>query len=186
MAISNEIARSRAGLCIVTGLRPTPTACGCGVCDKALTYAERFNKSDMAAAPKSDPAAAKKMDMGKVPVWQGCLNYFPRALIYIALISDYGKRKYAPDAAVFNTGWRDVANGLERYLDADARHMLKRAIPTQGEYDDESEMAHLAHKAWNALAELERAIIDGVVQVRVGVVIVDGKPQPGTSKVVTL
>lgn len=138
------------------------------------------------AAPPTDKPEAKKMDMGKVPVWQGFLNYFPRAIIAVALVSEYGKRKYAPDAPEFNSGWRDVPYGLNRYLDADARHMLKRAIPSQGEYDDESEQAHLAHKAWCAMAELERAITDGVVQVRVGVVIVDGKPQPGTSKVVTL
>lgn len=142
--------------------------------------------SPMAAAPGTDKASAKKMDMGKVPVWQGFLNYFPRAIIATALVSEYGKRKYAPDAEEFNFGWRDVANGLNRYLDADARHMLKRAIPTQGEYDDESELAHLAHKAWNVMAELETALLNGVVQCRVGVVIVNGKPQPGTSKVVAL
>lgn len=145
-----------------------------------------FGAHVMEEAPGTDTAAAKKMDMGKVPVWQGFLNYFPRAIIAVALVSEYGKRKYAPDAEEFNSGWRDVPNGINRYLDADARHMLKRAIPSQGEYDDESELAHLAHKAWNAMAELETALIKGTVQCRVGVVILNGKPQPGTSKVVTL
>lgn len=137
-------------------------------------------------APATDKPTARKMDAGKWPVWQGFFKYFPRAIIYVALVSDYGKRKYAPTDPVFNSGWRDVPYGLDRYMDADARHMLKRAIDTQGEYDDESEMAHLAHKAWCAMAELERAITDKVIEVRTGVEIVNGIPIAGTSKLVTL
>ena len=138
-------------------------------------------------APTSDPAHAHKKDVGKIPVWQGFLNYFPRAVLAVALVSEYGKRKYAPDESVFNSGWRDVPEGLNRYLDADARHMVKRAISTLGEYDEESGMAHLAHKAWNAMAELERAITDGTVEVRIGNFIgSDGKITYGTSKKVEL
>lgn len=164
--------------------RPKPHTGPCNGRRTNACFGDHF--VPMAEAPASDAAHAKKMDMGKVPIFQGFLNYFPRAIIYVALISDYGKRKYAPDEPTFNSGWREVANGLLRYLDADARHMVKRCIPTLGEYDEESEMAHLAHKAWNAMAELERAILDGVVDVRVGVVIKDGVPQPGTSKKVDL
>ena len=137
-------------------------------------------------APATDSEKSKKMDVGKIPVWAGFLNYFPRAILAVALVSEYGKRKYAPDAKVLSTAWREVEDGLNRYLDADARHMIKRAIPSFGEYDEESDMAHLAHKAWNAMAELERAIMDHVVDVRVGNVIVNGKPVPHTSKKVEL
>lgn len=138
----------------------------------------------MQQAPATDAPTAKKMDDGKIPVFQGFSAYFPRAIFAVALVSEYGKRKYAPDAPVFNTGWAEVANGLNRYMDADERHKLKHSMGLF--YDDESEMAHLAHKAWNALAELERALRDGVVELRRGVDIVDGKPVPGTHKLVEL
>ena len=138
------------------------------------------------AAPAADPAHAKKMDMGKVPIFQGFINYFPRAVVAVALVSEYGNRKYAPNAPTLNSEWREVSNGLLRYLDADMRHMVKRCIPSLGEYDEESEMAHLAHKAWNAMAELERAIADGVVEVRIGAQLNGLTPIPGTSKKVDL
>lgn len=135
-------------------------------------------------APAADPVKAQKKDLGKPPVWRGVFNYFPRAIVAVAMVSEYGDRKYNPDNPVFGTGWREVPDGLNRYMDADARHMLKRAMA--GEYDDESGMAHLAHKAWCAMAELERALSDGYVVVMRGNDVVDGKPVPGTATEVKL
>lgn len=119
------------------------------------------------------------MDVGKAPLWKGCLAYFPRALFAVAFVSEYGYRKYK----VWD-GWRLVPDGVDRYMDADARHFLKLAI--EGNYDAESGLAHLAQKAWNALAELERAIEKHGLEIRMGNDIVDGIPVPGTARAVTL
>jgi hypothetical protein len=47
-------------------------------------------------------------------------------------------------------GWLAVENGEERYMDALFRHLL-----ADEETDAESDLPHLAHAAWNALAVLE-------------------------------
>lgn len=98
-----------------------------------------------------DPAligtGAVKYDAGKPAVWQGVINYFPRALWDVAKISTFGAQKYAWN------GWADVKDGLNRYRDAEFRHALKEAM---GEtVDPDSTELHLAHKAWGALATLE-------------------------------
>ncbi len=120
-----------------------------------------------------------KLDFGKAPVWALFMKYFPRAMIAVSYVSEYGKRKYNPTGD--GTGWRDVPDGLNRYGDAKARHMLKEAM---GElYDDgDSGLPHAAQDAWNAMARLEKMLIDGVIQVRVGNDIKDGKPIIGTAK----
>ncbi len=90
---------------------------------------------------------AIKYDAGKPAVWQGVINYFPRALWGVAEISTFGANKYAWN------GWEDVENGFARYKDAEARHELKAAM---GEViDPDSQLLHLKHKAWGALATLE-------------------------------
>jgi len=131
-------------------------------------------------APKGDVGGASKKDVGKAPIWRGMINYFPRAMWAVSMVSDFGQRKYGAWG-----GWRDVPDCIERYRDAHGRHMFKQAM---GEvYDDtDSGMSHLAHDAWNALAKLEKAIQEGKVEVRVGNEIVDGKPVLGTAYAVTL
>lgn len=137
-----------------------------------------------AAAAPGDKGDARKMDMGKPPIVRGFMQYFARAIVAVSYVSEYGARKYGRAENPYSLGWQDVPDGEGRYSDADGRHRVKIAI--QGDYDDESEIAHLAHKAWNALAELERAIKDGRVEVRVGNQIKDGAPALGTYKVVSL
>lgn len=134
----------------------------------------------MEKAAPGDVGGGSKKDVGKAPIWQGLMNYFPRALWAVSLVSEYGQRKYGEWG-----GWAKVPNGLERYRDAHGRHILKQAI--EGKYDDsDSGLAHLAQDAWNALAKLERAIRDGEVEVRIGNEIVDGQPVLGTAKKVEL
>lgn len=90
---------------------------------------------------------AIKYDAGKPAVWQGLINYFPRALWKVSEISTFGAQKYAWN------GWEDVQNGFNRYRDAQFRHALKEAM---GEtIDPDSQLEHLAHEAWGALASLE-------------------------------
>ncbi len=87
-----------------------------------------------------------KVDAGKVRM--GLMVYgFPRALEKVAEVTTYGANKYT------DNGWMSVPNGIERYMDAMLRHIIKEA---QGEeFDQDSELLHTAHVAWNALARLE-------------------------------
>lgn len=98
-----------------------------------------------------DPAligtGAIKYDAGKPCVWQGVINYFPRALWGVAEISTFGANKYAWN------GWEAVENGYARYQDAKYRHALKHAMGQEN--DGDSHLLHLKHEAWGALAALE-------------------------------
>ena len=88
-----------------------------------------------------------KTDLGKAPVMRGVIGYFPRALRAVAEISAFGAAKYTWN------GWETVPEGIERYGDAQLRHMLDQA---EGQtHDQESKKLHAAHEAWNCLAKLE-------------------------------
>lgn len=87
-----------------------------------------------------------KLDTEK-PRMDLVLRGFSHAIEDVANVGTYGAHKYTDD------GWQSVDNGIERYLSAMIRHYLKYR---QGEmYDMESELPHLSHMAWNALAVLE-------------------------------
>ena len=88
-----------------------------------------------------------KFDGGKSPVFQGLLDYFPRACIAVAGVSQYGASKYAWK------GWETVPDGVNRYNNALCRHILLEAM--EGPFDSESGLLHKAQTAWNALASLE-------------------------------
>lgn len=197
--------------CVVTGI--PLTECNCEICwverhkpqrmvgaDRGATCDYTFQSKatctchyckdrraaeNMDMAQAGDTAESKKLDAGKAPVRQGFLNYFPRAILAVAYVSEYGFRKYhKPGAPEYTLGWLDVPNGEGRFGDADARHTLKPAL--EGPYDSESGLAHLAHKAWNAMAELEIALRDKRIQCRIGNYITDGKPVPDSYKAVEL
>ena len=87
------------------------------------------------------------MDAGKPQVVRGFMHYFPRAIMEVARISEFGASKYAWN------GWEAVDDGIRRYQEAGARHILKEAI--EGQNDSDSGLLHLAHEAWNAMATLE-------------------------------
>lgn len=88
-----------------------------------------------------------KLDAGKPQVRKGLLEQFPRACMAVAEVSTFGADKYTWG------GWREVENGIERYGDAEQRHVCKAVI--EGDVDAESGLLHAAHEAWNALARLE-------------------------------
>lgn len=102
--------------------------------------------------------AGAKLDFGKAPIFDGVLQYFPRALIKVAELSQYGANKYAWE------GWRSVPNAFKRYSNAMGRHVLKEKI--EGLYDLEirndpkfpGEILHATQVAWNSLARLEKLI----------------------------
>lgn len=91
---------------------------------------------------------AFKMDAGKPGIYQGLFKRFPRALWGVAEISTFGKNKYGTW-----DGWEGVEDALNRYRDAEGRHLLKEAMGE--EVDPDSEKMHILHKAWGALATAE-------------------------------
>ncbi len=93
----------------------------------------------------------QKFDTGK-PMAGLMMKDFARALIEVAKVTTYGCQKYGSPS-----GWQKVPNALARYQDALSRHQLADALtPT----DEESNLRHKAHLAWNALATLELALIE--------------------------
>lgn len=100
-------------------------------------------ESDPTGRAPSEPGA--KLDAGKLRA-DLMLDGFPRALIAVAEVATYGAAKYTEH------GWVDVPDGETRYRAAGDRHRLARSIDG---VDDDSGLYHLAHEAWNRLAELE-------------------------------
>jgi len=103
---------------------------------------------DPTGASPHEPGA--KLDGGKPPVFRGAIEYFPRALREIAMVSLKGAEKYTWK------GWKDVPEAETRYLDALMRHLMYVA---EGKFLDDgpggTNMPHIAQVAWNALAVLE-------------------------------
>lgn len=96
------------------------------------------------------------MDSGKAPIYAGFVAYFPNAMEEVAKVSRMGAQKYNLTYAEKN--WLQVENGAERYRDALIRHTVEEA---KGELNDpESQLAHAAHRAWNAMATLELLLRD--------------------------
>jgi hypothetical protein len=75
---------------------------------------------------------------------------FANALASVSEVATYGANKYSPN------GWIHVPDNINRYTDALLRHLLARASGQDKDY--ESNLDHLAHAAWNALAILELTI----------------------------
>lgn len=86
-----------------------------------------------------------KLDAGKVRAGL-VIGGFSMALWEVCRIGTFGCEKYSPG------GWLHVQNGEARYDDALMRHILK---DKREPFDPDTELSHLAHAAWNALAKLE-------------------------------
>lgn len=94
----------------------------------------------------SQHTSGAKLDAGKAE-YDMVLYSFPDALAQVDRIGKFGARKYTKG------GFLDVPNGQARYFNAEIRHALKKLRGE--EVDPDSQELHLAHKAWNALAELQ-------------------------------
>lgn len=101
-------------------------------------------ESDPNGRSSKEPGA--KLDSGKL-LADDVLRMFARALWAVCEVGTFGAKKYTLG------GWLEVPNGFQRYSNAQMRHRLKEWI---GEVSDpDSQLKHLAHEAWNALARLE-------------------------------
>ena len=103
-----------------------------------------MNERDPKGLSSSDPGA--KLDHGKPKAAQ-ILSQFARALWQVCTVGTFGAEKYSMG------GWLSVEDGESRYADAGMRHFLKQGMGE--EIDADSELLHLSHEAWNALAKLE-------------------------------
>ena len=100
----------------------------------------------------TDDGKGKKYDSGKSMVGTLC-RVFPRALLGIGQCIEFGTRKYPkPD------NWKLVDGAFTRYQDSMMRHYLK--FLAGQEKDSETNLLHLKHMAWNALAILELYLMD--------------------------
>ena len=98
----------------------------------------------------SKAAHGVKHDKGKPRVGL-VMGGFPRALQSVSEVGTFGANKYSDD------GWKEVEDGERRYTDAMLRHYLLEC--TGEDLDEESNLLHAAHLAWNALARLELQLI---------------------------
>lgn len=100
---------------------------------------------------ESPHESGAKLDAGKNRLGL-VLGGFSRALQEVGKVGTHGANKYT------DNGWIDVPNGHERYTDAMLRHWIEEAAGVS--CDKDTNLAHAAHLAWNALARLELALIE--------------------------
>ena len=99
----------------------------------------------------SQHESGAKLDAGKNRLGL-VLGGFSNALMAVGDVGTFGANKYTEN------GWKSVDRGQERYTDAMLRHHFKDA---GGEINDpDSGLSHKAHKAWNALADLELFLLE--------------------------
>lgn len=85
-----------------------------------------------------------KYDSGKLRLAE-MMQDFRLPLAAVCQVWEFGADKYE------KSNWKKVDNAVDRYTNALIRHLMEEdARP----YDEESEILHAAHVAWNALARL--------------------------------
>jgi len=94
---------------------------------------------------KTQHETGAKLDAGK-PRLGLVLGAFANALVEVGKVGTYGAQKYT------DNGWLDVPKGEARYTDALLRHVFAETNET---HDQDTQLPHAAHAAWNALARLE-------------------------------
>ena len=100
----------------------------------------------------TDDGKGKKYDSGKSMVGTLC-RVFPRALLGIGQCIEFGTHKYPqPD------NWKLVDGAFTRYQDSMMRHYLK--FLAGQDKDSETNLLHLTHMVWNALAVLELYLME--------------------------
>lgn len=100
-----------------------------------------------APAPKL-PTPAADADRKAIPVWTGCVRYFPSALLEVAKVSKAGNDQHNPGQPLHwaqGKSMNQTDTCMRHQLDADACEGTPEEIP------------HLAQAAWRLLARLQLA-----------------------------
>jgi len=85
-----------------------------------------------------------KYDDGKPRIAEMLVD-FKGPLLELCKVWEFGANKYS------KSNWKEVDNGIDRYTNAMLRHLLAEE---DSMVDDESNLLHAAHIAFNALARL--------------------------------
>lgn len=91
---------------------------------------------------------SESADRKACPLFSGCLNYFPDALLAVARLSKLGNDKHNPGEPLH---WSKGKSG--DHADCLARHLLRH-----GQIDPDSGLSHTVAVAWRALALLQTEI----------------------------
>lgn len=100
----------------------------------------------------TDPKARKA-----IPVWSGCIAYFPDALVAVAMLSQAANEQHNPGEPLH---WAKEKSTDEE--DAGMRHAIEPLLIGGSPYDSDG-FAHKVKKAWRALADLQRFLEAGNV-----------------------
>ena len=95
----------------------------------------------------ADPKARKG-----IPIFSGCIAYFPLALAAVAELSRVGNEQHNPGKPLH---WDRSKSGDE--LDAQMRHLVDVAIEGDTATDTDG-VLHLTKNAWRALAKLQKTL----------------------------
>lgn len=114
--------------------------------------AEADTLETVVAAKQQELSEATKAKYGRPQVFLGVVGRFPRSMLEIARVSEYGANKHG--RAMTDMSFLNVPDAEHVYAEAEARHMAKEALEGPINAGDD-EMLHKAQKAWNALADLE-------------------------------
>lgn len=101
--------------------------------------------ADAECARDPAPAAPTRKDY---PLFAGCLNYFPDALLAVAHLSKIGNDKHNPGEPLHWSKGKSAD-----HADCLARHLL-----AHGTIDPETGLSHTVAAAWRALALLQTEI----------------------------
>lgn len=102
--------------------------------------------------PSRPLATATEAKYTKPPVVRGVLQRFPRAILALAEVSQFGTTKH--QVPIDDDSFATIPDARGVYSDAEVRHILKEAI--EGPVNAEDGMLlHAAQRAWNAMAYLE-------------------------------
>ena len=108
-------------------------------------------EDDGSTTDTTDPGA--KGDGNRPRVDKGVFGYWPRTLEALARVSERGVDQPGRQWG----GHMLVPNGFERYMDAHARHVLKRHLE---EIDPQMNEPHVLLIAWNILTACEHYLRD--------------------------
>lgn len=120
--------------------------------DLGMVLWNRFNEKEVETVSENTfHSSLDKRKNGKLKL-ELLETGFPNAMMALAEVMTWAAeyKGYLPN------DWKDLPDAKNGFLAAAARHRLKRL--SGQEYDDESNLHHLYHEAFNVMAQLELLI----------------------------